>query len=100
MFGGSIYIRVKADLIDRFGISNLFIAQVDIERLFYGTILRGADSEEHPVSRDRIKVNNGFVCAMAGHQDELGEKLDELVLMSLDYDLNSIPSTDFPESPT
>jgi hypothetical protein len=37
---------------------------------------------------------------MAGHQDELGSRLDELVLMVLDYDLNSIPNTDFLESPT
>ena len=55
------------------------MAQADIDWRFNGTILRGADSEEHPVSRNRIKVNNGFVCAMAGHQDELGALLAEMI---------------------
>ena len=38
---------------------------------------------------DRINVLEGFVCAMAGHQDELDEHLVELVLMVLDYGMHS-----------
>jgi hypothetical protein len=37
----------------------------------------------------KITVNNGFVCASAATQEELGKKLDELVKMVLDYGLLS-----------
>ncbi len=37
-----------------------------------------------------IKAYNGFVIAMAANQDELGNKLDELVLTDLDYGLHTL----------
>ena len=36
----------------------------------------------------KIKVNDRFVCARAGNQEELGRKLDEIVLFVLDYGLH------------
>ena len=76
------------------------LVQADRDRRFYGTIHRGSNSDGHPVVRDRIKVNNGFILAQAACQDVLGSRLEALVVMVLDYDLNSIPNTDFIESPT
>ncbi len=67
----------------------MFIAQADSDRRFYGTILRGFDAEGVPVVFGKITVNNGFVCASAATQEELGKKLDELVKMVLDYGLHS-----------
>lgn len=64
------------------------MAQADTDTRFYGTIHRGSDSDGHPVIPDRIEFNNGFVCAQASDQWELGERLDELVLIILDYGLN------------
>ncbi len=78
-----------ADKKDRLEITELFMAQASIDRRFYGTISRGYDSSGHPVVRARIEVNTGFVIAMAGNQDALGERLDEMVLMVLDYGLHS-----------
>ncbi len=69
-------------------ISELFMAQADINRRFYGTIKRGCDADGIPVVRGRIEVQDGFVLAQAGCQDDLGTRLDELVLMVLDMDLH------------
>jgi len=37
----------------------------------------------------KIKVNDGFIFVSASDQYELGEILDEMVLLILDYDLYS-----------
>ena len=57
-----------------------------------GTIKRDFDADGNPVVYGKIEVKDGFVCAQAEDQWELGEKLDEMVLMVLDYSLNSHPA--------
>ena len=66
----------------------MFIAQADSDRRFYGTILRGFDAEGVPVVFGKIMILDGFVCAQAGSQDVLGERLDELVKMVLDFGIH------------
>jgi len=70
-------------------ITELFMAQADINRRFYGTIKRGCDADGTPVVRGRIEVQDGFVLAQADCQDDLGKMLDELVKLVLDMDLHS-----------
>jgi len=48
------------------------------DNCFYGTIRRGDG-----IVWGNIKVNDGFIIASAKDQWELGEKLDELVLVNL-----------------
>lgn len=43
---------------------------------------------ENPFVFGNIKVNDGNIIARTSNQLELGEKLDELVLLVLDYGLN------------
>lgn len=59
------------------------------DRCFHGTIKRDIDSDGNPVVYGRIKVLDGFVCTQAKDQWELGDRLDELVLMILDFGLHS-----------
>lgn len=66
---------------DRFDITELFVAQVNKDVMFYGTIIRSTDSDGNPVVYGRIKVNETYVCARAVDQHELGTKLDELARM-------------------
>ena len=70
-------------------ITELFMAKAgnDWNRCFHGTIRRERDENGNPVVYGKIKINDGYICAMASDQWELGEKLDELVLMVLDYNL-------------
>ncbi len=74
---------------DRVLITELFMAQADRDRKFYGTIKRETDSSGYPVVRGKIKVLDGFILAMADNQDLLGSRLDTLVKLVLDWGLHS-----------
>ena len=58
------------------------------DRCFHGTIKREFDADGSPIVIGKIKVLNGFILAQAKDQWELGEMLDEIVLMVLDYGLH------------
>ena len=86
-----------SDKKDRFELQEVFMAKAGKhgwDRCFYGTIQRGLYAGGSPVVHGKIKVLNGFVCAQARDQCELGEKLDELVLLVLDYELLGCPNPD------
>jgi len=59
------------------------------DRCFHGTIRRETDADGNPVVFGKIKVLDGYIIAKAKDQWILGEKLDEMVLMILDYGLHS-----------
>lgn len=71
-------------------LTELFMAQADKYRCFYGTIKRDIDTNGNPAVYGKIKVNDGYIYAMAGNQDELGKRLDDLVVMILDKGLHSV----------
>jgi hypothetical protein len=58
------------------------------DRCFHGTIKREKDENGNPVVYSKIKVNDGYIYAKAEDQWVLGEMLDDMVLMILDYDLH------------
>jgi hypothetical protein len=71
-------------------ITELFMAKCGKkgwDRCFHGTIRRETDAEGNPVVYGKIKVGDGYIIASARDQWELGEKLDEMVLLVLDFDL-------------
>lgn len=73
-------------------ITELFMAKAGKQgwdRCFHGTIKRETDDDGNPVVRGNIKVNDGQIYAQAYDQWKLGDKLDELVLMVLDFGLHS-----------
>jgi hypothetical protein len=59
------------------------------DRCFHGTIRRERDVDGNPVVYGKIKVNDGYIYATAKDQWELGEKLDDMVLMILDGGLHA-----------
>lgn len=76
---------------DRFEISELFMATKggDFNHCFYGTIKRGHDSDGTPKVWGKIDVNGTTVLSSAGDQQELGQKLDQIVLIVLEMGLHS-----------
>ena len=58
------------------------------DRIFHGTIKRGYDNNEKPIVYGKIKVNDGEITASGKDQWELGDKLDQLVMLILDNDLH------------
>jgi len=82
---------------DKLEITEIFMAKAGKhgwDRCFYGTIQRGLESDGSSVVRGKIKVKEGFVLAQAGCQDELGSRLDELVYLTVEYDLQANPNPD------
>ncbi len=59
------------------------------DRCFHGIIKREIDEEGKPFVFSRIKVNQGNICSRASDQWELGEKLDDMVLLVLDIGLHN-----------
>ena len=53
------------------------------DNCFHGYITRGTDEDGNPVVHAKIKMGTGYIVASAKDQQELGEKLDELVLANL-----------------
>jgi len=75
-------------------IVELFMAKAGIgnkgfDRCFHGTICRERDAEGNPVVYGKIKVGAGYIYATGKDQWELGEKLDQMVVMILDGNLHA-----------
>ncbi len=90
---------------DKIEITEMFMAKAGkgnagFDRCFHGTIRRGCDAKGNPIVYGKIKVNDGFIFATASDQYELGDKLDEMVLLILDHDLYSINRTNSVDSIT
>jgi len=73
-------------------LTELFMAKPlnDFSRCFYGTIQRLRDEEGTDYCFGKIKVGDGFIIAQGKDQWELGEKLDQMVLLILDHDIQSV----------
>ena len=73
-------------------ITELFMAKAGKkgwDRCFHGTIKRETDADGNPVVIGKIKVNDGYIYAKASDQWELGDMLDEIVVMILDKGLHT-----------
>ena len=66
-------------------ITELFMAKAgnDFSKCFYGTIRRGHDDEGNTKVWGRIEINDGYILASASNQEELGKKLDDMVMFVL-----------------
>jgi hypothetical protein len=74
---------------DRIELTEMFMAQADNERCFYGIIKRGTDENSNPFVFSRIVVNDGLIQASAPDQWELGKNLDKMCIMILDGGLHN-----------
>ncbi len=74
----------------RYKITELFMAKAgnDYSRCFYGTIYEVKTSTREQIIASKIKVNEGYIYSQGKDKDTLGGKLDELILMVLDFSLN------------
>jgi len=78
---------------NKIGLTEIFMAKAGkgnkgFDRCFHGTINREIDEDNKPFVFSKIDVNDGYIIARGNDQWELGDKLDELVLLVLDHDLH------------
>ena len=81
--------KEEKDNKDRFEIIEMFMAQADHERCFYGIIKRSKDADGNPHLFSRIIINDGIIQACASDQKVLGKMLDEMCIMVLDMGLHN-----------
>jgi len=77
---------------DRFDITELFMVKAgkkDWHRRFLGTIKREVDGAGKPMISGKVVVNDCTIYAQAENEELLGEKLDEMVLLVLDFGMHS-----------
>ncbi|MCB9012414.1 MAG: hypothetical protein H6539_00080 [Bacteroidales bacterium] len=73
-------------------ITELFMAKAGKkgwDRCFHGTIKRETNSDGNTIVYGKIKVHDGYIYAKASDQWELGDLLDDMVLIVLDKGLHS-----------
>ena len=83
-------------------ITELFLAQASRDRRFYGIIQRHCDDNGIPFVYSEIRINQGYIYSRADTQDNLGQQLDQMAILILDYCLHdqqgkieNISETDF-----
>lgn len=83
---------MKKDRVSNIQLQEMFMAKAGSkgwDRCFHGTISRSTDENGNPIVCGKIKINDGFIYAKASDQWQLGEMLDEMVLMVLDFRINA-----------
>lgn len=61
----------------------------DWTRCYHGTIRRETDDDGNPICYGKIKIGDGYIITRARDQWELGDRLDAMVLMILDFGLHN-----------
>lgn len=70
-------------------IKELFMVKADFTRTFMGEISR-EKLDDGEVIRGNVVVNEGKIWSCSNSLDELGNSLDDLCKLKLDYGLNSL----------
>jgi hypothetical protein len=74
---------------DRFQITEMFCAQIDKNRNYFGCIKRGRDAEGNQFVFNRLVMpNNGLLCARETEQIALGKNLDIMAKDIVDGNLH------------
>jgi hypothetical protein len=81
----------KKKISQEFEITELFLVKCgnDYKRTFIGQIYRETTKEGKTIVRGNVVVNDGKIWSYAETQEELGNNLDKICTMKLDYDLHS-----------
>jgi hypothetical protein len=82
---------MKKKLLREYEITELFLVKAgnDYKRTFIGKIYRETTKEGKSIVRGNVVVNDGKIWSSTETQEELGQYLDDLCLMKLDWGLHS-----------
>lgn len=71
-------------------VTELFLVKCgnDWTRTFVGTLHRCKNENGNDVYRCRVVINEGYIIGMAYTREELGNKLDEICKLKLDFHLH------------
>ena len=71
-------------------LSELFLIKCgnDWKRTFVGTLQKCKDENDNDIVRCKVVINEGYVIGMAHTREQLGNNLDEICKMKLDFELH------------
>ena len=71
-------------------LTEIFMAKVGAgwDKCFYGCIRREKDEDGNPQIRGIIDIYSGKIYSVASTQDELGNQLDELATLVVEYEIH------------
>jgi hypothetical protein len=72
-------------------ITELYLVKADWNRTFMAQIIRERTEEGKEIVRGNVVINEGKVWSVADTEDELGDYLDDICIMKLDYGLHDQP---------
>jgi len=70
-------------------ITELFLVKADWHRTFIGEIIREKNEDGKDIFHGSVMINEGKVWSVGNTEDELGDYLDDMCVMKLDYGLHS-----------
>jgi hypothetical protein len=70
-------------------ITEMFCAQADPERTYFGCIKRGRHDNGEPFVFSRIVMPDGLLCASDNNQDDLSKNLDTMAIQIMDKGLHN-----------
>ena len=72
-------------------ITELFLVKADWNRTFMGQIIRETTSDGQEIIRGNVTINEGKAWSAGNSEEELGNYLDDICTMKLDYNLHGNP---------
>jgi hypothetical protein len=69
-------------------IIEFFLVKADWHRTFMAQIVRDKTTDGQDIIRGSVVVNEGKIWCVAGSEEELGNYLDDICIMKLDYGLH------------
>ena len=72
-------------------ITELFLVKADWNRTFMGTIIRETTADGQEIIRGSVIINEGKAWSVGNTEDELGNYLDDICSLKLDYNLHGDP---------
>ena len=69
-------------------ITELYLVKADWHRTFMAQIVRDKTTDGQDIIRGSVVIDEGKVWSMADTEDELGDNLDDICIMKLDYGLH------------
>ena len=79
----------KGDKKYEFELTELFLVVADLKRTFVGSMLSGKDEDGNDFVTGKVTVNEGVMIGRAETDRKMGEQLDIVCKLKLDYNLHS-----------
>jgi hypothetical protein len=83
--------KKKIEKLPHLEISELFLVKADWNRTFMGQIIRETTADGQEIIRGNVVINDGKAWSVGNTEEELGNYLDDICTLKLDFNLHADP---------